>query len=243
MLRNRLTVKQNKKIGVERMTHILIVEDDTLISEMIKKLLINNGYSTTAAYSGTEAILLLKLKSFGLILLDLMLPGMSGEIVLEKIKESADIPVIGVSSKIDTESKVNLIRRGADDYLTKPFDNKELLVRIEAVLRRYQKGNTVPEEILRFKDLTLNSTTLEVKINNEQISLTRYEFLILKLLMTNPDRVFTKNIIYESVWNENFEGEENAINVHISNLRKKFSKVIPDKTYIQTVWGLGFKMH
>jgi DNA-binding response OmpR family regulator len=224
------------------MTHILIVEDDTLISDMIKKLLLQNGYSTTTAYSGTEAILLLRQQSFDLILLDLMLPGMSGEAVLEKIKESADTPVIGVSSKTDTESKINLIRRGADDYLTKPFDNKELLVRIEAVLRRYQKGNTAPEEILRFKDLTLNSTTLEVKIKNEQLSLTRYEFLILKLLMTNPDRVFTKNIIYESVWNENFEGEENAINVHISNLRKKFSKVIPDEAYIQTVWGLGFKM-
>ncbi|AOZ92970.1 response regulator transcription factor [Paenibacillus crassostreae] len=224
------------------MTHILIVEDDTLISDMIKKLLFQNGYSTTTAYSGTEAILLLNQKSFDLILLDLMLPGMSGEAVLEKIKESVDTPVIGVSSKTDTESKINLIRRGADDYLTKPFDNKELLVRIEAVLRRYQKGNSAPEEILRFKDLTLNSTTLEVKIKNEQISLTRYEFLILKLLMTNPDRVFTKNIIYESVWNENFEGEENAINVHIGNLRKKFSKVIPDEPYIQTVWGLGFKM-
>lgn len=224
------------------MTHILIVEDDTLISDLIKKLLLQNGYSATTAYSRTEAILLLNQKSFDLILLDLMLPGMSGEAVLEKIKESADTPVIGVSSKTDTESKINLILRGADDYLTKPFDNKELLVRIEAVLRRYQKGNAAPEEILRFKDLTLNSTTLEVKIKNEQISLTRYEFLILKLLMTNPDRVFTKNIIYESVWNENFEGEENAINVHISNLRKKFSKVSPDQTYIQTVWGLGFKM-
>lgn len=224
------------------MTHILIVEDDTLISDMIKKLLFQNGYSTTTAYSGTEAILLLKQQSFELILLDLMLPGISGEVVLEKIKESSDTPVIGVSSKTDTESKINLIRHGADDYITKPFNNKELLVRIEAVLRRYQKGNTASEEILHFKDLTLNSTTLEVKIENEQISLTRYEFLILKLLMTNPSRVFTKNIIYESVWNENFEGEENAINVHIGNLRKKFSKVIPDETYIQTVWGLGFKM-
>lgn len=158
------------------MTHILIVEDDTLISDMIKKLLFQNGYNTTTAYSGTEAILLLKQQSFDLILLDLMLPGMSGEVVLEQIKESSDTPVIGVSSKTDTDSKVNLIRRGADDYLTKPFDNKELLVRIEAVLRRYQKGNTAPQEILHFKDLTLNSTTLEVKIENEQISLHAMSF-------------------------------------------------------------------
>ncbi|WP_211655501.1 response regulator transcription factor [Planococcus alpniumensis] len=224
------------------MTHILIVEDDMLINDMIRKLLIQNGYSTTTAYSGTEAVLLLKQQGFDLILLDLMLPGLSGELVLEKIKKSADTPVIGVSAKVDTESKVDFIRHGADDYITKPFNNKEMLVRIEAVLRRYQKGKPASEEVLYFKDLTLNSTTLEVKIKNEQIFLTRYEFLILRLLMTNPSRVYTKNIIYENVWNENFDGEENAINVHISNLRKKISKVIPNETYIQTVWGLGFKM-
>lgn len=123
----------------------------------------------------------------------------------------------------------------------KPFDNAELLVRIEAVLRRYQK-NRICETVLCFKDLTLNTDTLEVKIKDTPISLTKYEYLILQLLMSSPNKVFTKNNIFESVWNEEFLGDDNAINVHISNLRKKFLKANPQGQYIQTVWGLGFKM-
>ena len=178
-----------------------------------------------------------------LILLDLMLPGISGEIVLEKIKNIIDIPIIGVSAKTDIDSKVNLIRNGADDYITKPFDNQELLVRIEAVLRRFQKSTTPNNsKILRFKDLSLDTEAMEAKIRNTPITLTRYEYLILQLLMSSPSKVFTKNNIFESVWNENFIGDDNAINVHIGNLRKKFAKVNPEEKYIQTVWGLGFKM-
>ena len=176
-----------------------------------------------------------------IILLDLMLPGLSGETVLEEIRKKADIPVIGVSAKTDIDSRINLIKNGADDYLVKPFDNAELLVRIEAVLRRYQQ-NRICETVLCFKDLTLNTDTLEVKIKDIPISLTKYEYLILQLLMSAPNKVFTKNNIFESVWNEEFSGDDNAINVHISNLRKKFMNINPQGQYIQTVWGLGFKM-
>lgn len=172
-----------------------------------------------------------------------MLPGIPGETVLEKIKSAIDIPIIGVSAKTDIDSKVNLIRNGADDYITKPFDNQELLVRIEAVLRRFQKP-TGPNngKMLHFKDLSLDTEAMEAKIGNTPIALTRYEYLILQLLMSAPSKVFTKNNIFESVWNENFIGDDNAINVHIGNLRKKFAKVNPEGKYIQTVWGLGFKM-
>ena len=214
---------------------ILIIEDDMLLNDMTKRLLTQHGYCATSAYSGSEALLLIERSSFDLILLDLMLPGISGEIVLEKIKNIIDIPIIGVSAKTDIDSKVNLIRNGADDYITKPFDNQELLVRIEAVLRRFQKSTTPNNsKILRFKDLSLDTEA--------PITLTRYEYLILQLLMSSPSKVFTKNNIFESVWNENFIGDDNAINVHIGNLRKKFAKVNPEEKYIQTVWGLGFKM-
>lgn len=225
------------------MSKLLIVEDDALLSNMMKHLLIQNNYEIEAAYSGTEALLLLEKQHFDLVLLDLMLPGLSGEIVLERIREKSDTPIIGVSAKTDIDSKVNLMKNGADDYITKPFDNKELLVRVEAVLRRYYNptSNTTPS-LLCFKDLALNITTMEVKIKDIPLTLTRYEYLILQLLMSAPNKVFTKNNIFESVWSENFYGDDNAINVHISNLRKKFVQVNPNEQYIQTVWGLGFKM-
>ena len=214
---------------------ILIIEDDMLLNDMTKRLLTQHGYCTTSAYSGSEALLLIERSSFDLILLDLMLPGIPGEIVLEKIKNIIDIPIISVSARTDIDSKVNLIRNGAD--------NQELLVRIEAVLRRFQKSTTPNNsKILRFKDLSLDTEAMEAKIRNTPITLTRYEYLILQLLMSSPSKVFTKNNIFESVWNENFIGDDNAINVHIGNLRKKFAKVNPEEKYIQTVWGLGFKM-
>lgn len=223
------------------MFNLLVVEDDALLSDMIKKLLSQNNYEVVSAYSGSEALLIIEKKHFDLILLDLMLPGLPGETVLGEIRKKADTPVIGISAKTDIDSRINLIKNGADDYLVKPFDNAELLVRIEAVLRRYQKSKMC-DTVLRFKDLTLNTDTLEVKIKDVPISLTKYEYLILQLLMSAPHKVFTKNNIFESVWNEEFLGDDNAINVHISNLRKKFIKANPQGQYIQTVWGLGFKM-
>ena len=228
---------------MEKNFNILIIEDDELLNDMIKRLLTQYGYDVTSSYSGSEALLLIDRSSFDLILLDLMLPGIPGETVLEKIKSAIDIPIIGVSAKTDIDSKVNLIRNGADDFITKPFDNQELLVRIEAVLRRFQKSTGLNNgRALHFKDLSLDTEAMEAKIGNTPIALTRYEYLILQLLMSAPSKVFTKNNIFESVWNENFIGDDNAINVHIGNLRKKFAKVNPEEKYIQTVWGLGFKM-
>ncbi|MUT65160.1 response regulator transcription factor [Paenibacillus sp. NEAU-GSW1] len=221
---------------------ILLVEDDSMLSHMIKRLLEQNSYKVTAAYSGSEALLLLKDQAFDLLLLDLMLPGVSGENVLEYAKASSSLPVIGLSAKTDMASKINLLRQGADDYITKPFDNQELLVRIEAILRRCSKEKTTKEQILTFKDLTLNTVTLEVKLMGTPLALTRYEYSILHLLMSAPNKVFTKNNIFERIWNEDFSGSDNAINVHIGNLRKKMAAIKPDESFIQTVWGLGFKM-
>jgi DNA-binding response OmpR family regulator len=224
------------------MSKILLVEDDTLLSDMLKHLLIKHRYDVVTAYSGTEALLIVDKEPFDLLLLDLMLPGLAGEDVLKRIREQSDIPIIGLSAKSDIPSKVGLIQNGADDYLTKPFDNHELIARIEAVLRRYTK-HTPDESLFIFKDLSLNTATMAVHINEHKLNLTRYEYLILKLLMSAPHKVFTKSNIFTSVWQEHFAGDDNAINVHISNLRKKMSERKPDVQYIQTVWGLGFKMH
>ena len=227
----------------ERTPKVLIVDDDPRLRDLLRRYLGDNGFSVSVADGAPAMNRIWMRERFDALILDLMLPGIPGETVLEKIKSAMDIPIIGVSAKTDIDSKVNLIRNGADDYITKPFDNQELLVRIEAVLRRFQKS-TGPNngKMLHFKDLSLDTEAMEAKIGNTPIALTRYEYLILQLLMSAPSKVFTKNNIFESVWNENFIGDDNAINVHIGNLRKKFAKVNPEEKYIQTVWGLGFKM-
>jgi len=171
-----------------------------------------------------------------------MLPGLPGETVLGEIRKKADTPVIGISAKTDIDSRINLIKNGADDYLVKPFDNAELLVRIEAVLRRYQKSKMC-DTVLRFKDLTLNTDTLEVKIKDVPISLTKYEYLILQLLMSAPHKVFTKNNIFESVWNEEFlYGNENVIAVHIRHIREKIEIDSKNPKYLKVIWGIGYKI-
>ena len=190
---------------MQQILQILIVEDDILLSDMLKSLLSQNGYRVNTAYSGSEALLILEKETFDLILLDLMLPGISGEEVLTTIRKKQTTPIIGVSAKTDIDSRIDLIKNGADDYITKPFDNKELLVRMEAILRRCHRSSN--NSLLKFKDLMLNPATMEVTIKDIPLVLTRYEYLILQLLMTAPNKVFTKNNIFESVWNETFCGE------------------------------------
>lgn len=223
---------------------ILIVEDDIDIHNLEKTLLEENGYNTLSAFSGTEALLLLEHKEFDLVLLDIMLPGMFGDEVIKKLKEEREIPVIAVTSKDDKESKVSMFNNGVDDYITKPFDVDEFLLRITAVLRRYKISESPINNtnILKYKDITLNCDTYEVKVSDREVSLTKIEFKILRLLMSKPKNVFTKNNIYSDIWNDNFIGEDNSVNVHISNIRNKLSKINKDEKYIQTVWGIGFKM-
>lgn len=224
-----------------RKTAILLVEDDSGIGNMLVSLLTQNGYAVSRADSGTDAILLIEKNAYDLVLLDLMLPGMNGKEVLVRIRRSSGVPVIAVSEEDDTSTKVQVLKSGADDYVTKPFHPDELLARMEALLRR---NNARPMgRVFRFKDITLNPSTFEVKVGETPVGLTKREYLILELLMSNPNKVFTKNHIFESVWNESFLGEDNAVNVHISNIRQKLAKINSSQPYIQTVWGIGFKMH
>lgn len=221
------------------MSKILIVEDDADISNMLLELL-SPHYSISQAFSGTEAVMCAEREEFDLILLDLMLPGLTGEEVLERVRAQGNVPVIAVSAKDDKSTKVGLLKSGVDDFIGKPFDNDELMARIEALLRRSSGGGST--DVLTFKNVKLNRSTMEVSVCNKPVSLTKREYLILELLMSNPKKIFTKNNIFESVWNEQFLGEDNAVNVHISNIRQKLSKLDPGESYIQTVWGLGFKM-
>lgn len=231
--------------------YILIVEDDNDISQMLKELLEQNGYETAQAFSGTEALFYIEKELPMALILDLMLPGMNGEQLLTKIKqEHPELVVIISSAKEDIKTRVELLRAGADDYIVKPFDVDELLARLEAVLRR--SGKSVPEigaqngagkkTTLQYKDIEIESEEFRVMAAGQEVRLTKREFMILELLMKNPGKVFTKNNIYESVWNEEFLGEDNAVNVHISNIRQKLAKVNPEEVYIETVWGIGFKM-
>jgi two-component system, OmpR family, response regulator len=222
---------------------ILVIEDDSDISNMICDLLRQNGYNAKPAYSGTEALVIFDIK-IDLVLLDLMLPGLNGEMVLKEIRKHSNIPVIGLSAKSDKSSTINLLKSGADDYIVKPFNNDELLARIEARLRGYNPPSRLQSENnkLSHKDISIDTETYTVQVGGIPVSLTKREFLILELLMKYPKKVFTKANLYEHVWNDEFFGDENTINVHISNIRLKLAKANPSGEYIQTVWGIGFKM-
>lgn len=223
---------------------ILVVEDDNDINKMLCELLSQNEYSPVAAFSGTEALMHLTSGGFHLVLLDLMLPGKSGDLVLSEIREGSQIPVIVLTAIGEKASVVSLLKRGANDYLVKPFDNSELLARIDVQLRQSRfNPEAGKEKILTYKDLVLDLERYDAMIHNQSLQLSKREYEILKLLMENPRKVFTKNNLYESIWNSEFLGDDNTINVHISNIRSKIGKLQPSKQYIKTVWGIGYKMH
>jgi len=218
---------------------ILLAEDDPFINQMLVDFLTGAGYHVTPAYSGTEALFHLQGNTFDLLLLDLMLPGKPGLEVLKELRMKSQLPVIVLTAVDTKDSTISLLRAGANDYLSKPFHNEELLARIEVQLRTVQK--TGPEA-LHHKNVTLDLDQLLATVHGEPLSLSKREFAILRCLMENPQRVFTKNNLYQQVWGDEFYGDENTVNVHISKIRSKLAKADPDQEYIQTVWGIGFKM-
>ncbi len=237
------------------MWKILIVEDDAENNQMVKEYLENHGYLCAQAYSGSEAKLLLSMEEYDLVLLDLMLPGISGEELVASVSEKT--PVIVLSAKLDLSSKVKTLSAGAEDYICKPFDLAELLVRIRVQFRRLERrregggcgagaGTSFADRqetthMYSYRDWSLNQDTQEMRAAGEAVPLTRHEFLILELLMGSPGRVFTKQMIYEYAWGEEYLAEDKTINVHISNIRSKLKESGTD-TYIRTVWGVGFKL-
>ena len=218
------------------MKTIAIIDDDIHIGNMLEEVLAKEDYSVLRAYSGTEALMLLSNKTPDLVLLDLMLPGLSGEKILPKIKNT---PVIVVSAKIDVDNKVALLLGGAVDYVTKPFNTEELLASIAVNLRK--TAAPVVSDTLSVNDLIMNTTSREVKANGVTVHLTRTEYAILKLLMYNPGQVITKSVMLDRICLDTPDCTENSLRQHISNLRKKLRDA-GGKEYIEAVWGIGFKL-
>lgn len=220
------------------MADILIIEDDNNINGMLKEALEKRGYRTASAFSGTEGLLYLKQQSFSLVILDLMLPGMSGSEVLKEARKWTKVPFIVLSAKDELDSKVDLLTLGANDYMTKPFALKELEARIRVWLRN-ASGEDIRE--MGYKELRMNCENKKVTLCGQALNLTGREYKILELLLKHPEKVFTKNEIYEYAWEDYYIGEDKTINVHISNIRQKLKKIL-DEEYIETVWGVGFKL-
>lgn len=222
------------------MTKILIIEDDTDINNLITEALTKAGYVCIQAFSGTEGLLYIEKDVFSLVLLDLMLPGKNGESLLPLIKRKQSVPVIIISAKDSLDSKVTLLTSGAEDYITKPFEVQELLARVNVQIRRFSETELKKED-LKYKDLLLCASSFSAIINGHEILLTKQEFKIMELLLSHPQRVFSKQDIYSYAWDDVYIGEDKTINVHISNIRKKI-KAITDTEYIETVWGIGFRL-
>lgn len=218
------------------MKKIAIIDDDIYIGNMLEELLRREGYAVLRAYSGTEALYLLSHSRPDLILLDLMLPGLSGEEVLPQIE---NLPVIVLSAKADVQDKVNLLLSGAADYMTKPFDNKELLARITVQLRNAGQHNQ--RSILSFGDLLMDVTTFLLTVQGQAVKLTRTEFAIMKLLMQNPGQIITKSLMLDKISLDTPDCTESSLKQHISNLRRKLRDA-GGKEYIEAVWGIGFRL-
>lgn len=221
------------------MKTILIIEDDVPIGDLEEKALRRAGYGVARAYSGTEALLLLSASRPDLVLLDLMLPGLDGEAVLREIR---DIPVLVVSAKAELDHKVKLLLDGAADYITKPFQMKELLARVAVQLRTHAgRSGTDAASPLTFEEITLRPDRHIVTVGTEEIRLTRTEYAILKLLMQNPAQVVTRSVLLERISADTPDCTESSLKTHISHLRAKL-RAPTGKDYIEAVWGIGFKM-
>ncbi len=223
------------------MKKILIVEDDVNINNLLKETLSQKGYTCGQAFSGTEAALWLEKESWMLVLLDLMLPGMTGEEVLQLIRRQGDTPVIVLTAKDAMEEKLDLLTSGADDYITKPFDINEVIARVQIQLRH--AGQEAEPDRIECGGITLDDKTHQIWVEGQEIlHLTRQEYAILELLIRHPKQVFRKEAIFTYAWEEEYMGETKTLDVHISNIRKKL-KAVTDKEYIQTVWGIGYRLN
>ncbi|MBP5608807.1 MAG: response regulator transcription factor [Lachnospiraceae bacterium] len=218
---------------------ILVIEDDQMINKLLCKVLSDSGYETDSAADGNEGLSKASANEYELILLDLMLPGRTGEELLEELRKTKNTPAIVLSAKNEVVNRIELLRLGADDYISKPFDVDEVILRIEAVLRR--SGGAKARSGLQYKDMNLDKESARVFIGEQELSCTQMEYSILEIMLANPNKVFSKRNLFESITGEEYISEDNTMNVHMSNLRKKIAK-ITDEPYIDTVYGMGYRL-
>ena len=225
---------------MDRSKRILLVEDDNEIRELLCTFLSENGYETETAANGMEGLKKALGTEYDLVLLDIMLPYKSGDQVLKELRERSNVPVIVLSAKDMVQTKIDIIRIGADDYVTKPFDLGEVLVRMEALLRRSgrRSDNT---EILRHKNLSLHVKEGRAFLKGKELSLTVKEYAILQLLLSNPNKIFSRSNIFDSLWEDGGNYDDNAVKVHMSNLRSKLA-ALDSEEYVETVWGMGYRL-
>lgn len=227
----------------EKMHCVLIVEDDSDINNFINDYFVIKGYATIQAFSGTEGLLRLKSeKNICCVILDLMLPGISGEEIIQEIRKVSDVPIITVSAKNEEEAKIEVLKLGADDFLLKPFNLEELQLKVERNIQKYLNQQVSYKKNEEFKNIILNQDTREVFVDGQNVYFTSKEFDILMLLIQNPNKVISKEKIFKEVWHEDYCIDTQTVTVHIKNIRKKIKEINPTTPTIETVWGIGFKI-
>lgn len=228
------------------MEKILIVEDDGEIAFLLQQFLLRKNYESDIANNGLDAMSYYEKANnsnlpYQAILLDLMLPDLSGEKILQQIRKNNDIPILIISAKGEVNSKISLLQNGADDYITKPFVFEEVLARLETVLRRSKKSFD-QHLVYTYKDIVLDDSAKTVTVADNNITLTPKEYELLRLLIEHPDQVYTKDLILEKIWEDSYV-DESAVIVHMSNLRKKLDATGNNSPYIATIWGIGYKLN
>jgi DNA-binding response OmpR family regulator len=225
---------------------VLLVEDDREISILVNKVISKEGFQVVQAFDGREAIDKFQFEGeFQLVILDLMIPYLDGFELIKKIRQESIVPILVISAKNSETDKVRAMSIGADDYMVKPFSLNELVARIKALLRRYMFFNnseSSEETIVNFKDLTIDLIGYSIMKEDKEIKVTPIEFEIFKLFLLNPNKVFTKTQIYDSVWGKDIFGNDNTVMVHIKRLRDKIEDDGSGVEYIKTVWGIGYKL-
>lgn len=223
------------------MDNILIIEDNKDVNAMLAEALCSEGYHVKSVYTGIEGMKEAKTEAYGLILLDIMLPYKSGDEILKEIRTFSDVPVIVISARHMVRTKINLLKLGADDYITKPFDLEEVAARIATNLRRSHKQEQLKKNVLNYKDIILDIHTKRIIVNTKELDLTAKEYLIMELLMQNLGRVSSKVNIYELIWKEEYLGDDNVVKkTHMSNLRNKLKKKQIVKMTILKRYGGGW---
>lgn len=226
------------------MKRILLVEDEKEISLMVKNYLTKEGYIVDTAFNGEEGLFQFRRKDYSLVILDIMMPKMDGIELIKRIREKSNVPAIILSAKDGEIDKALGLGFGADDYVAKPFSMVELSARVKAAIRRateYSNEEVKQNKVIKVDDLTIDINNYSVKRGDEDLKLTNKEFEIFKLFLTNPNIVFTKEQIYRQVWEDEFMGDDNIINVHIRRLREKVERDPSKPKYIKTLWGIGYK--